>query len=241
MSEYRNQSKGSSPKLLYRQQSVYEDLRLNPSRNLNMNYTAPNIEMQPRPIVANNFRSSGDPKTDLVNSAASAWSTFHPKGKAIKEKDPSVYGIINSYWKTGGRHKKDWKTDQHWSAAFISTMVMQAGYKDFKFSAAHSDYVRQAVKNRKNNTGSYKGYKPEEMAVKVGDIIVAPDPIKSKHVTYDTDEYYASHGDIVVSIDDGKVTTIGGNVSDTVGKQTFALDEDGKLKGTNHHVVIRFN
>jgi hypothetical protein len=72
----------------------------------------------------------------------------------------------------------------------------------------------------------------------VGDLVCAP---RQLGVTYDTEEGYASHCDLVVAKRINEVDIIGGNVSDSVTKKTLKLDGNGKVKDTSRpwFVVIK--
>ena len=102
----------------------------------------------------------------------------------------------------------------------------------------YSTFLNIARENRLNNTGKYKGYKPGEVKLQKGDIIGFP---RQKGVDYDTEGKYDSHTDIVTEIKDGYAYVIGGNVDDSVSEKKYKLDDQGRLTGTHHHMVIKFN
>ena len=100
---------------------------------------------------------------------------------------------------------------------------------DFVYSASHSSYIRDSIKNRKeNNDNPFKAYRLEEKKVEVGDLVCYS---RQSGVDYDTTNRYKSHCDIVVKIDKNKAEVIGGNVNNTVGKKTINL-KNGKLNDT---------
>jgi hypothetical protein len=194
------------------------------------------------PAKFNGYTPTGNTAIEkLVNGAQKEWKAWRGDGgkEIIKEGDSRTAGRLNYYWRTGGLKTSDWGGDEdQWSAAFVSAMVKQAGIGDFKFSASHSDYIRQGVKNRKNETGSFKTYKPSEVTVAVGDIIGYP---RKEGVTYDTDEYYPSHSDIVVEVGEGYVKTIGGNLGNSVSTTKVSIGADGKITDKKYHAVIKFD
>lgn len=182
----------------------------------------------------------------LKNTALSEWE-FWSQGN-IKEGDPRTMERLRQYWKEGAG-VKNWSdqkmTDEAWSASFISYVMRKSGAgNDFKYSPSHSTYIVDSIKNRKqNNENPFKGYKPEEVKVEVGDLVGYP---RQSGITYDTTGNYKSHTDIVVGIKDGFAETIGGNVSNSVTMTKVPLTSDGKIdtsstKGKKYFVVIKNN
>ena len=168
------------------------------------------------------------------------------KGK-LKEGDPRIHDRMVRYWTTvagkegAEKRTKDLETtpdSHHWSAAFISTMVKEAGGKDFKFHGMHSYFLTQAADNRKAGKGNYKGYKPKEVKIEVGDLVAYS---RTGGITYDSRGSYAAHSDIVVAVHDGYIETIGGNLSDAVNKNIVKLDKQGHLASNKYHMVVKFN
>jgi hypothetical protein len=180
-----------------------------------------------------------DKLTKLTESHWKAWD----KG-AIKEGDSRTMDKLRDYWSAVGwanRSDKD-KINEAWSAAFISHMMKTAGAGDFfPYSASHSKYITKSIKNRKNKTGKFQGFKPNEVKVEIGDLIGRP---RQSGITYDTTGSYKSHTDIVTDIKDGKAKMIGGNVGNSVSATYVKLDKTGKVDQSeidkrNYHVVIK--
>jgi len=166
----------------------------------------------------------------------------------IKEGDPKTMDRIRAYWKEGAG-VKNWDdqkmVSEAWSAALISYLMKKSGAgNDFKYSPSHSVYLREAIKNRKeNNANPFKGYKPEEMPIAVGDLVGRP---RQTGVTYDTTSPYLSHSDMVIGIKDGFADTVGGNVSNSVKITKVPLTADGKIDNSKVHgekyfVVVKNN
>lgn len=184
--------------------------------------------------------------TDFVNNltnTALAEYNFWQNG-AIKEGDPRTMERLRAYWRDGAG-VKNWTDAQMkseaWSAAFISYIMKKSGAgKDWKYSPSHSTYIVDAIKNRKeNNSNPFKGYKPEEVKVEVGDLVGYP---RQAGVTYDTTGAFMSHTDVVVKIGNGYADSIGGNISDTVKVTRVPLTPDGKIdksKASKYFVVIK--
>ena len=180
----------------------------------------------------------------LINQAKEEWD-FWSRGSS-KEGNPATMERLRKYWREGAGVQgwSDQKmTNEAWSAAFISYIMKKSGAgSDWKYSASHSDYIRDSIKNRKqNNSNPFKGYKPEEVKVEIGDIVGKP---RQDGVTYDTTGAYKSHTDVVIDIKDGYAETIGGNVSDSVSMTKVPLTADGKIdnskvSGYKYFVVIK--
>ena len=101
--------------------------------------------------------------------------------------------------------------------------------KYFNYSAAHTDYIREAIQNRKKNLKHpFKAYRLEEKPVEVGDLICYS---RQSGVNYNTTGGYKSHCDIVVKSNKkrGFAEVIGGNVTDGVTKRVVSINKNGKL------------
>ena len=181
---------------------------------------------------------------NLVNQAQAEWEFWGQGTK--KEGDPSTMERLRQYWKEGAG-VTNWNdqqmTDEAWSASFISYVMKKSGAgSDWKYSPSHSTYIVDSIKNRKqNNNKPFKGFKPEEVKVEIGDIVGKP---RQEGVTYDTTGAYKSHTDIVTAIKDGYAETIGGNVSNSVSMTKVPLTADGKIdnskvSGYKYFVVIK--
>jgi len=162
---------------------------------------------------------------DLANEEHNAWN----KNGTIKEGNQDTIQRLRNYWEVGSGIKEDdnYYINQAWSSAFISYLMRKAGAgDDFKYSQSHSQYIAQAVKNRKeNNSKKFKAYKPNEVKVQVGDLVCYP---RQSGVGYDSKAGYKSHCDLITSVQGNIAVGIGGNVSDSVTKKNYAL-KDGKI------------
>ena len=167
-------------------------------------------------------------KTKLVKIANEEFDAWNKNGK-IKEGSQDTLPRLRKYWEEGSGIKKDdnYYINQAWSSAFISYLMRKAGAgNDFKYSQSHSQYIAQAVKNRKeNNSKKFKAYKPNEVKVEVGDLICYP---RQSGVSYDSNAGYLSHCDLISSIKGDNAVGIGGNLSDSVSKNNYPL-KDGKI------------
>jgi hypothetical protein len=121
-----------------------------------------------------------------------------------------------------------------WSAVFISFCVRKAGASssEFKFSARHSDFVFEAIKNAQKQSGVFRGYDYSTWSVRVGDILHHNQPdgtFDFEHAKRHTQ--YSSHSAIVIArgIDHiGKFAVlVGGNENNTISRRRIALNSNG--------------
>lgn len=173
-------------------------------------------------------KKSSDFKKKLVKLANEEHDAWNQNGK-IKEGNSKTLDRLRKYWKEGGgvNESDNYYINEPWSASFISYIMKKAGAgNDFKYSPSHSQYIEQSVKNRKSNkSAKFKGFKPHEVQVKVGDLVCYP---RQAGVNYDSVAGYKSHCDLITEINGNIATGIGGNVSDSVTKKKYVL-KDGKI------------
>ena len=167
-------------------------------------------------------------KQKLITTALQEYK--HWNNGAKKENTPEMIDKLKEYWNAAGI--KSWSDEkmrnEAWSAAFISYLMKKANAgTNFKYSPSHSVFIREAIKNKKEESDNpFKAYKPSEVKLNVGDIIAYP---RQSGVNYDTITDYASHSDVVVQIKNGIAKTIGGNVANTVSATSVYLTKDGKI------------
>ncbi len=162
---------------------------------------------------------------DIARAEAKKWA-------GLKETNPRVSKYLVEYWLTVGlsfSEKQMQSTSTHstypWSSAFISALFYKAGAKDkFPYGAAHNDYFQWAKKHRDNPKSPLRGFRINEYAPKVGDLLVFS---RKTGLGYDTPGFFPSHGELVIGKGAGYVETIGGNVSNTVKISRFTVDSKG--------------
>jgi len=150
-----------------------------------------------------------------------------------------------------------------WSAAFISFVYGKAGLSGsvFPFAPNHARYILKALANSdkiKSNAAVSQDeqaltyHEIDEKAPRVGDLVgygsstrnseLLGRPVRStedirRHLPK---RHFPSHTDLVVDVQPGKLTVIGGNVGDTIDTKTYALGPDGKLAaGQRPFFVLR--
>jgi hypothetical protein len=174
-------------------------------------------------------KKSSDFKKKLVKLANEEHDAWNVGGKRIKEGDKSTLDRLRKYWQEGAGVKKDdnYYINEAWSSSFISYLMRKAGAgKDFTYAQSHSQYITDSIQNRKENkSAKFKGYRPNEVKVKVGDLVCYP---RQAGVNYDSVAGYKSHCDLITEINGNIATGIGGNVSDSVTKKKYVL-KDGKI------------
>ena len=162
---------------------------------------------------------------------------------AATECTPVYKDRVGEYWRKGPNKNIDGcDRSVPWSSAFISFVMKKSGAgNDFVYSSAHTNYIRQAVKNRKeNNNNPFKAYRLSEKPVEVGDLICYS---RQAGVDYDTTWSYKSHCDVVTKVNKSNRTAeiIGGNVSDGVTKRLVNLDSKNRLidRGNSWFTIIK--
>lgn len=114
-----------------------------------------------------------------------------------------------------------------WSSAFISYIFYKAGAKEnFPYSSGHAGYFQVAKRQRNNLSAPLRGFRINEYAPKIGDLIVFS---RQTGAGYDTDGFFPAHGEVVVEVGKGYVKTIGGNVADRVMESKFTIDQKGYI------------
>lgn len=137
--------------------------------------------------------------------------------------------------------KERYNKNQPWSAAFISWVAHEAGAKDaFSYAPSHSLYIVKALKEGKKveagktSTAKFIARRHKKYTPKVGDLIACErvpkaDPTFDDYPSYVAAGKYQSHCDFVVEVGASAVTTVGGNVSDSVKTKTWPLDSKGRI------------
>lgn len=168
-------------------------------------------------------------KKKLINLANEEFDKWNKGGVRIKEGSQDTIQDLRDYWEKGAGVKQNdnYYVEEAWSSAFISYLMRMAGAgDDFKYAPSHSQYISEAVKNRKeNNSKKFKAYKPNEVEVNVGDLVCYP---RQSGVGYDSGAGYKSHCDLIINVNGDKAVGVGGNVSDSVSKKDYVLKE-GKI------------
>ncbi|MGY1607689.1 MULTISPECIES: DUF2272 domain-containing protein [unclassified Geodermatophilus] len=163
-------------------------------------------------------------------------------GPALVETDRAAGPILQEYYRTGvgmevplaqlarAAHQQG----NPWSAVFVSYVMRTAGAGGhFAYSRAHQTYIRAARRNRldRNAGNPFWAYRVTEIAPQVGDLVCAER--SNSGATYDNigdATIRATHCDIVTAVRPGRVCTIGGNVSQTVGHKWVRTRPDGRLQ-----------
>jgi len=166
----------------------------------------------------------------LADTALKQYERFH----LMREQEPALASQIEAYWSG----IDDFPGVQvPWSAVFVSWCVREAGATatEFRFAAAHSRFVVQAIRNQTNGAGVFRGRKVDEYAPRVGDILHNNRSGNSFDYDYaKTHSAYESHSAIVIEVgtdNKGKyLRSVGGNESDSIGMKEVRLNSNGLVK-----------
>ena len=193
--------------------------------------------------------SGADSDTKLRANLISTLSSeleFFGDGK-FKENAKTHYKRVGDYWSAlnipfDGRTKKTLPngkvTNPAWSAAFISWSVIQQGIgKDqFRGHAGHWNYVNDLIDNKLSNP-LYQIMDPADYAPQPGDLLhygrgsAANYDLAAAKFYLDADSFYPSHSDFVYEVDliSKELSTIGGNVENSVKTKKITIKSDGTL------------
>jgi hypothetical protein len=180
-------------------------------------------------------------KEKLVRLATQEWLRWD-KGR-VKENDPNMRSVLEDYWRKGVGwlpSGPNWWSAHAWSAAFISWLMRKAGAGNaFKYAAAHAVYTKAAKDNRlANNDNPFKAYRINEAKPEVGDLVC-----KSRAGSGANYENIRgglkTHCDVVVEVQPGRLTTIGGNVGQSVSTSHVRTDANGYINQPGYFAVIK--
>ncbi len=161
-----------------------------------------------------------------------------------KEYQHPFVEYVGEFWQSIGMGLDGLDRDIPWSAAFIPHIVKKAGgYTGFVYAASHSRYCHKSIRSKLDNESHpFWEFKIDEHKPGLGDMVCR---WRNKRITYEhaaNNQWYKSHCDIVVSVEDDNVFTIGGNVSHSVRHTRYAIDNNGYLTGDeNVYAVLRNN
>jgi hypothetical protein len=106
---------------------------------------------------------------------------------------------------------------------------------EFKFAAAHSEFVHEAIQNALNGTGVFHGLDIKSHPPNVGDIIQNNRNGSIHDFTFARkNKNYKSHSAIVIEIGNdsngGFALTIGGNEGNSIRRTIVRLSDQGFIK-----------
>lgn len=184
------------------------------------------------------------------------------EGSYVPEQAAGLWQRIGEYWWLGldadqRARARTGKHDEHgnaiqpandapyaWSAVFVSYVMRMAGAtRRFPYSAAHFTYINEARRASLGQT-TLRGVWAERIAdyaPDLGDLICFPRGA-NRGLTFDMlpARPFASHCDIVVGREPGRLAVVGGNVDDAVAFKYVPVTADGKLGDANGPVDRRF-
>jgi hypothetical protein len=218
----------------------------------------------PDPRQANLTGANGNDVRDrAIAQALAEWRFFGGQtidsGRLVRagrtEADPGQWQRILRYWREGAlkdtlRGPADVSSnDNPWSAAFLAYVIRKAGAADQLLSASsHSGYIKEAIYNRQisANNAPLIGHRVTDYAPRPGDLLCAPRGWAIGQVSYDTAvrlDFFPSRCELVISTSANQITTIGGDLMDSVSRHQIAAKE-GKIPpeaAQNWLVVIQTN
>ena len=158
----------------------------------------------------------------------------YSKYRFIRENQEPLMSRIPAYWAATGN--KFPGVQEAWSAVFISWCVKEAGAgaSDFKFSAAHAQFVYAAIRKPQESAG-FVGRKIADYAPKVGDILHNNRAGNAYDFEFASNtRSYFSHAAIIIEVGADNagayLRTIGGNEGNSVGLHEVRLTPKGLVR-----------
>jgi len=165
-----------------------------------------------------------------------------------KETDKDMSDTLVKYWKNVGLNftpnqmqSSSFQNQYPWSASYVTHLIKNSGY-NFKGGATHSEYAVKGKSDRAlKSKNSFWAFKPtEKKKIEIGDILVKNRG--GSNYNYDTIKSgVKSHGDVIVDIKpvNGIKTAYyqGGNLSNSVGRGTIKLDDNGLLPSNSPYFL----
>jgi|SRR6185295_1736973 len=142
----------------------------------------------------------------------------------LNERSPQAETILKEYWASTGQAYPG--PDVAWSGAFVNWVIAHSDHPNSLLqSGAHIYYARKAYYD-KGIAGRYGAFKPSEVEIEPGDIIVGSRP--GGTLTFDDiahgKDFIPTHGDIVTERTGETIKVIGGNVNDTVSERVVPVN-----------------
>ena len=192
-------------------------------------------------LIRNSAQPASSIKSRILNTATDQWKQFGSQTekdgvlthKGHSEGDEGYWQRVVVYWKEGvgiqtvTTREAVMSSDLPWSAAFVSYVMKKSGAgKNFVYAPSHSTYINAAISNAKKGdaNAAFVGHKVTEYQPKLGDLVCAPRGKAVNRVNFDNavaQKGYTSHCDIVVAVRPTEIDVIGGNVSNSVTRNTI--------------------
>lgn len=185
---------------------------------------------------------------------------LHPQDKP--ERQPGLWERVGEYWWVGlavsptqQAPREEYWTGKHdeagrvfpapedgryaWSAAFISYVMRIAGAGPrFPYSANHATYVNEAAARQ---SPILQAFAPDAYAPRPGDLICfgRMNARALKFADLPTPSIWPGHCAIVVDLQPGTISVLGGNVDDAVTMTHVPVTASGTLAGADGVVLDR--
>lgn len=173
------------------------------------------------------------PREALVQAAVAEWLRFD-RGTG-KWPQPPYDGYVDQMWDVVPGAGLGVRRSGHWSAAFTSFLVHQAGdgYQGFRPSGLHADYIIDAFQQRQGSAatkGPFIGHLSSEYPPRPGDLIAQCREDFAARCDPANGERFKSRTAVVVASTGCYVTTIGGAEDASVQMRHYPIDAKGFLK-----------
>lgn len=187
----------------------------------------------------------------MISRALGEWKYFGQQTVVFRGKNESIPHVgywedndadhsqrVNRYWTAAGHPEingMDCKIP--WSAAFMTWVMKSSGVPNSQFtsSIAHWEYLAQSVAESGSAGRWFVPRRVADYTPRPGDLICSSRgkrrarPVGG-YISAEKLEGTSTHCDLVVSRQGRKLEAIGGNVRNSVSRQSVELDGKGRLK-----------
>jgi hypothetical protein len=153
------------------------------------------------------------------------------------ESDPNMRETLRAYWlavRDERGAEEALAANLAWSAAFVSWVVREAGAAQaFSYSGLHVAYVAAAKRSRLNGDATkFWAYDIREAKPEVGDLVCRDRERNgvcsgTTYANVDDGTQRLTHSDVVIRVEPGRITCVGGNLEDSVRQRRYQLDAEG--------------
>jgi hypothetical protein len=207
-------------------------------------------------VKGSTSKSNGDPvevltfKQMIAKKAVDEYDRWHVNA-VLRETDADAIPILKEYWKLGvipvteqNLQNSSWQYRHPWSAVFISHVMLQAGAgNNFPYSNNHAKYIvwarDNALAQQESLFAAYDINDQRSVWPEPGDLICM-NRRSNQFTMKSINQKCISHCDIIVEVnrEKGFITTIGGNVGQTVNKRIVWVDANGFIDVSKNWQVM---
>ncbi|HKY06744.1 MAG TPA: DUF2272 domain-containing protein [Candidatus Binatia bacterium] len=170
-------------------------------------------------------------------------------GVVVRESQQPLNARVRDYFRFVDSGNSD-PTTVPWSAAYMSFVMHKAGATNEQFpkSIGHATYILASLTNRLANrfNASIVYFDRHEKAPRLGDLVGFSNDsrvrtradIEALLSKPKDEQFFSSHTDLVVDVDDGEILVVGGNVSQSITTKRIRTDNEGRIVPSEKHFFL---